>query len=61
MSNLAIDLIYVNISRIKVNCVQYDSWGFDGGKYTKTPERSPEFGNQLANKIHQIPEERKPN
>jgi hypothetical protein len=36
MSNLAVGLIYANISQIKVNYVQYDSWGFDSGKYTET-------------------------
>jgi len=61
MSNLAIYLIYVIISKIKVSYVQYDSWGFDVGKYTEITEWSPEFGNQLANKIHQISEERKQN
>jgi len=33
----------------------------DGGKYTETTDWSPGFGNRLASKEHQIPEERKPN
>jgi hypothetical protein len=61
MSNLAIDLINTIIFQIKVNYIQYDRRGFDGGKYTEATEWSPEFRNQLTNKSHQIPEERRPN
>ena len=38
MSNLTIDLIYTSIPQIKMKYVQYDSWGFDCGKYTETAE-----------------------
>lgn len=48
MSNLAIDLIYATISQTKVNYIQYDTWGFDGGKYTERMGWSPEFGEPIS-------------